>query len=89
MPLVEYTKTFKRKYKKKTEDMKDSIDRAIRLLGLDPHYPGLETHKVGGTKGVFESYVDKSNRLTWEWAEADHTISLRTNCNHDLIKRSP
>ena len=69
--------------------MRESIDRTITLLCQDPHYPGLETHKVRGTKGVYESYIDDANRLTWQWGEANSTIVLRTNCNHDIIKRSP
>ncbi len=89
MPSIEYTANFKRRYKKKTDEMKERIDRALRLLGLDPKYPGLETHKVQGTKGVFESYVDRANRITWEWADTAHTIRLRTNCTHDIIKQNP
>ena len=69
MPIVEYTNNFKRRYRKKTKEMKERIDRALQLLGLDPYYPGLETHKVQGAKGVFESYVDKANRVTWEWTD--------------------
>ena len=89
MPTIEYTTHFKRRYKKKTKEAKERIDRALNLLGLDPHYPGLETHKVQGVQGVFESYIDGANRITWEWADAAHTIRLRTNCTHDIVKKSP
>jgi len=69
--------------------MKERIEKTLLLLGQDPWYPGLETHKVVGTSGIFESYVDGANRVTWEWADGAGTIRLRNNCTHNVVDRSP
>ena len=34
--------------------------------------------------GVWESYIDQANRVTWEYGEAD-TIVLRNHCNHQIL----
>jgi len=67
--------------------MQLAIERALILLEDDPHYPGLSTHKMQGYPGVWESYIDGANRITWEWVGGN--IVLRNNCNHDILKRSP
>ena len=87
--IIEYTPRFKRALKKKTPLMKKRIKRTLQLLGVSPWYPGLNTHKVRGTPGVWEFYVNKASRVTWEWAEEPSTILLRNNCNHDVPKLSP
>jgi hypothetical protein len=56
-------------------------------LGTDPRHPGLHTHRVGGTRGVWEAYVDDANRVTFHW-EGD-TIVLRNNCRHEVISQRP
>ena len=89
MPAIEYTTRFERALKKKTKRMRGRIKKTLELLGQNPWYPGLETHKVKGTDGVLESYVDRANRVTWEWGPEPGTILLRNNCNHEMPSRSP
>jgi hypothetical protein len=36
-------------------------------------------------KGVFESYVDCKNRVTFHYAKG--RIVVRKHCNHDILKR--
>jgi len=38
-----------------------------------------------GTKGVFEAYVDKKNRVTFHYESGK--IVLRRNCDHRILKR--
>lgn len=38
-------------------------------------------------EGVWEAYVDRGNRVTFEYA-VDGSIVLRNHCNHDILKRS-
>lgn len=64
-----------------------AILSCVKRLGENPRHPGLHSHSVKGTSGVFESYVDDANRITWEWG--DDCIILRNHCNHDIVKRSP
>lgn len=84
---LEFTSMYKRRRKNKTKQMRDSIDECARKLRQNPRHPGLHSHRVGGFKGVWESYIDEANRVTWEYGEG--SIILRNNCNHDILKRRP
>lgn len=88
MPRIEQTNRFKRAFRKKTNRKQARILKTLALLGEDPKYPGLHSHRVQGTAGVWESYVDQANRVTWEWGD-DGQIILRNNCDHDVPSRSP
>jgi hypothetical protein len=66
--------------------MREAIARCIELLADNPRYPGLETHKVQGKRGVWEAYVDAANRVTFHYDDAGRIV-LRNNCNHDILKR--
>jgi mRNA-degrading endonuclease YafQ of YafQ-DinJ toxin-antitoxin module len=78
---------FKRDYKKKPREMRDSIDKALVQLRADPHHPGLGTHRIRGKPGVWAANLDQGNRLTFHWD--GETIVLRNHCNHDILKRNP
>ncbi|WP_290800948.1 hypothetical protein [Herbiconiux sp.] len=68
--------------------MKDAVSDCIRKLAANPHHPGLNTHKMKGTRDeVWEAYVDKGNRVTFHY-EGDRIV-LRNNCNHDILYRNP
>lgn len=87
MPRIFADPSFKKRLKKKETDLQASVWKCIDLLGENPFHPGLESHKVQGTDGVFESYVDSANRVTWHYG--DDCIVLRNHCNHDIVKHNP
>ena len=82
---VETMPRFRRAYKKKPAAMRSAIDEAVAQLRRDPRHPGLRTHRVQGTAGVWEARLSNSNRLTFHWRE--DTIVLRNHCNHDILDR--
>lgn len=86
-PRWRVTKKFRRVLRKKLPEMQASILECVRRLADDPHHPGLHSHKVHGTRGVFEAYVDNANRLTFHWDSG--VMVLRNNCNHDILKQNP
>ncbi len=87
MPELEIPKSFRKRLDKKPARLKFAILECVHRLGTDPHHPGLKTHKIQGKEGIFEAYVDKSNRVTWEYGE--NRIVLRNHCTHDIIERNP
>lgn len=90
MPELEIPKSFKNRVDKKGKKKPQLVSRIIECihkLGEDPHHPGLHSSGVKGSKGVFESYVDAANRITWHWDSG--VIVLRNHCNHDIVGRSP
>lgn len=88
MPRLARTNRFKRNFQKKTLEAQARILKALAKLAHDPRYPGLKSKKVQGTDGVWESRVDRANRVTWEYGEGD-TIVLRNNCDHDVPAVAP
>ena len=82
---LEITSWFKRARKNKSEEMQGAINDCLCWLSQNPHHPGLHSHRVLGTKNVWESYIDQANRITWEYGE--NSIILRNNCGHDTLNR--
>jgi hypothetical protein len=87
VPELEISREFKRQMDGKGAPLAGAIARCVQRLGENPQHPGLHTHPVRGMRNpkVFEAYVDKKNRVTFHW-NGDKII-LRTNCNHDILKR--
>lgn len=67
--------------------MQLSIARCLALLAENPRHPGLRTHRVQGSPGVWEAYVDGANRVTFHYEGSK--IVLRNNCNHEILRRRP
>lgn len=68
--------------------VREAARKAFKLLAEDPRHPSLKTHKVHRAIGVFggdvfEAYVTKKYRLTWEYGPDQGMISLRNIDNHD------
>ncbi len=84
---LEFTSKYKRARRKKTQDLRNSIDECVNLLSKNPRHPGLHTHRVRGRKGVWQAYIDEANRVTFQYG--DNSIILRNNCTHDVPKKSP
>lgn len=87
MPELRIPPNFAKVLKKKPAELQAAVAECVHRLGENPRHPSLQTHRVQGTRGVFEAYVDMANRVTFEYQ--DGAIVLRNNCNHDIIKRSP
>lgn len=79
------TPSFKKKLRKKTPAQAGAIMDCLSRLAEDPHHPGLHTHRVQGTDGVWEAYVDDANRVTFEYSGGD--LVMRVHCNHDILRQ--
>ena len=71
--------------------------RKLRLDSVttaDPRYPALGTHQVEGAKGdlggrIFEAYISRKYRMTWEYGPGKAEITLRNVDNHDECLKKP
>jgi hypothetical protein len=88
VPEIVAPPQFRRIAKKKPPQLQAAIARCVSLLADNPRHPGLEAHLMQGVPGVWEAYVDRSNRVTFHYDDA-RRIVLRNNCNHDILKRRP
>ncbi len=86
--VFEPTERFRKMYRKKSQAQQQKVERALELLGDNPRHPGLETHRIRGTRSIWECYIDDSMRITFEYGPGS-TIILRNNCNHDIVSKSP
>lgn len=78
---IELTLRFVRQYQKLSGGMKTRTDKALlALLESDFKRPGLDSHRVGGVTGVFETAIESDYRLTYE--RCSDTFILR---NLDVV----
>lgn len=79
---------FEKKLKNLPRPILEVAKKTLSLLSENPRHPSLKTHKVQQAIGdfggdVFEAYVTKKYRLTWEYGPDQGMISLRNIDNHD------
>jgi hypothetical protein len=77
--------TFKKRLEKKTISQQGAILACIGYLAQDPRHPSLRTSRIQGRRS-WEARVDGSNRLEWEYGQADEII-LINHCSHNDIYR--
>ena len=66
MPGIKSSRRFDKAYVKLPRDIRDKVDKAIKLLEENPRHPSLQTRPVQGFEGVYEARVDIHYRLTYE-----------------------
>lgn len=86
--------SFEKKVKKLPDAIKEAYKKTIKFLAQDPKHPSLNTHKVDNAVGdfggpIFEAYVTKKYRLTWEYGPDQGIITLRNIDNHDECLDNP
>lgn len=86
MPL-QLTERFARQYRHLPGSVQQKVDKALRLLDTDYRHPGLRSHLVEGTPGIFEAYVDHKYRMTFE--RSGDIFIMRNVDNHDECLRNP
>ena len=87
MPEIVIPASFRKRLKKKPPEMVAAVVECVSRLAENPAHPGLQTHRIRGTDGIWEAYVDRANRVTFEYG--DDCIILRNHCNHTIIERAP
>ncbi len=75
---------FRRRLRKKPPTLVGAIIECIVRLADNPRHPGLRTHRIQGTRSTWEAYVDRSNRVSWEYGAPDEIVVLN-HCNHEEV----
>ncbi len=84
---IQLTERFVQQYEKLPHAMQRKVDKALRLLDTNFRHPGLHSHPIESTPGIFEVYVDLKYRLTFE--RHGDTFILRNADSHDECLRNP
>ena len=83
---IELTERFVQQYSQLPNTIKRKVDKALILLDADFRRPGLRSHPIESAAGVFEAYVDRKYRMTFERRD---TFVMRNVDNHDECLRNP
>jgi hypothetical protein len=86
MPL-KYTGRFQQQYLKLPLAVRAKVDKALRMLEANFRHPGLRSHPVESAAGIFEAYVDKKYRMTFE--RQNDALIMRNVDNHDECLKNP
>jgi hypothetical protein len=84
---IEFTERFARQYSQLPKTIQKKVDKALMRLDADFRIPGLRSHPVESMAGVFEAYVDRKCRMTFE--RRGNTYLMRNVDNHDECLRNP
>jgi hypothetical protein len=84
---IDLTERFVRQYSKLPKTIQQKVDKALILLDSNFRHSGLRSHPVESATGVFEAYVYRKYRMTFEH-RADIFI-MRNVDNHDECLQSP
>jgi hypothetical protein len=84
---VEYSSRFLEKYNGLPMIIRRKVKKALDLLDTDFRYPGLNSHPLRSFPGIYEAYVDKKYRMTFE--RRGDTFIMRNVDNHDECLKNP
>ena len=85
---IEFSNRFRHRYKKKAPDQRRLVQDTLEMMATNLRHPGLRTHKVQGTRGVFEAYANDAIRVTFQYGTRGRII-VRNNCLHDAVLKFP
>ena len=86
MPL-RYSDRFIDKYEALPVVIRKKVDKALKMLESGFRHPGLQSHPIRSSPGVYESRVDLKIRITYE--RIGDILKIRNVDNHDECLKNP
>ena len=88
------TRRFQDQVLQLSKEVYQQLKLRVPLLETNPRHPSLRTHEVKHSTGdfggkIFEAYVSKKYRMTWEYGPSRGEIILRNVDNHDECLNHP
>jgi hypothetical protein len=84
---VRLSNRFAAKYRGLPESLKLKVDKALKMLDADFRHPGLHSHPLGSAPGIYEVYVDRKYRMTYE--RRGDLFFMRNVDNYDECLKNP
>lgn len=84
MKKIRYSKGFKKNYQKLPKEIRDNLDRKLRILLDNFQHPSLRLKKMGRTI-YWEISITMNYRLILKFTDGE--IRLITVGTHDILKR--
>jgi mRNA interferase RelE/StbE len=82
---IRWTPHFADDFRRLPKDVQTRAEKAIRLLKENTRHPSLRTKKMEGTRGIYESRVTLSYRITYQIE--DDTLVLRRIETHSILEK--
>jgi mRNA interferase RelE/StbE len=82
-----FSERFKKDYQLFSDDIRKIINSKLEILYKNPHHPSLRTKKIKGKEDIFETSINMSIRMTWNYYEGK--IFLRAIGEHDKTIKNP
>lgn len=82
-----FSARFKKSYKGLSAGQKKIVWTKLKLLSENRFYPSLRTKKIKGRSYIFESSINMSTRITWQYE--DDKILLRAIGPHNFTLSNP
>lgn len=82
-----FSSRFKKDYKKLSVDLKKIVNSKLKLLSENHTHSSLRSKKIKGRDYIFESSINMSIRITWQYK--DGKILLRAVGDHDSTLTNP
>jgi mRNA-degrading endonuclease RelE of RelBE toxin-antitoxin system len=80
------SKGFEKELGKLSDIDKQAVFNKIALLEDNPFYPSLRTKKLKGNSGCYESSVNMSIRMIWQF-ENNKIILMLDVGHHDVLRK--
>jgi mRNA-degrading endonuclease RelE of RelBE toxin-antitoxin system len=79
----QFTKSFKKQYKKLPKEIQKAFDQKLQLFLQDISHPSLRTKRIQGTTDRWEGSVTMKYRFTFQFS--NNTLIFRAIGSHDII----
>lgn len=86
---------FLENYQRLEAKERKTVDKATKLISVNPRHPSLNTHKAKNVKAkyptggddIFIAYASKDLRVTFEYGPEPGMIAVRNCGHHDTCER--
>lgn len=82
---VRKLRRFQKDYDKLPDSIKEKVKKQLVFLMDNRSHPSLQIHKVQGTNGIIEGYIDYHYRITFQIGT--DLLILRRVGTHEVLKK--
>ena len=82
--IVHWTDRFTQAYGKLPLEIQKRFDKKIKLFKSNPRHPSLNIHRVKKVSDIWEAYVTKSYRWTFQFIRGG--VKLRVIGTHSVLR---
>ena len=81
--VIELTERVRKDYQALPKAVKKKFKKQLRFLAEKPRHPSLQVHRIRGSSGYCEFYIDDSYRCIFR--QKDNVFSLIAAGSHKVI----